>query len=70
MLDKNCPCTKDCPDRNVDFCRSCEKLKKYRAEKEEEYNKRKAEFEFKLYENGKWDKQFRRTANFKKGVIK
>ena len=70
MIDKNCPCTKDCPDRNPSFCPTCEKFKIYRAEKQKEYDKHKQDFEFRVYESSKWNGKHQRARNFKKGTIK
>lgn len=70
MIDKNCPCVKSCPDRNPSFCPTCEKLKIYRAAKEKEYDKRQNEFEFRIYENSKWNGRFHKSINFKRGILK
>lgn len=38
MMDKNCPCTMNCPNRPN--CRDCEPFKRYREEKNKEYAER------------------------------
>lgn len=70
MIDKNCPCTRDCPDRSPKFCPSCEKFKQYRAEKQKEYEKHAREFEFRAYESAKWNGKFQKDINFKKRNIR
>lgn len=48
MMDRNCPCTKDCPNRGR-YCTKCEPFKKYREERQKEYVERTKETQIKIY---------------------
>lgn len=55
-IDKDCPCTMDCPDRPN--CKGCERFKVYKEKKFAEYEQRQAERDFKDYEYDLYRKKF------------
>lgn len=66
----DCPCTKDCPDRSPEYCKTCEKGIAYKNSKLEEYEKRKPAFEYMLYEGTQINRAARAAKDFKKGILK
>lgn len=67
-MDKDCPCTIDCPDRPN--CKGCEKFKAYKQKKLESYQYKSAEQEFKSYQMETFNKAMKRADRFKRGNIK
>ena len=65
-MSNDCPCTKDCPDRNYEYCKTCEKQIAYKNKKLEQYSRRTPEQDYKYYRH---DINFRyavKSAKFKK----
>lgn len=67
-FDKDCPCTKDCPDRPN--CRGCERFKAYKQKKLEGYQGKTPEQEFRSYQMETYKKAQKRADRFKRGNIK
>lgn len=59
-MDKDCPCTMDCPDRPN--CKGCERFKAYKEKKFAEYEERQTERDFKNYEYDLYRKKFDRSV--------
>ena len=68
MIDKDCPCTSDCPDRPN--CRGCKRGNEYRAKKIQESRQKQAENEFNGYLFGKYITRQHKSMKFKKGRLK
>ena len=70
MIDKRCPCTKDCPDRNPAYCKVCEKGKSYKNMKFAEYEQSNREFDFRLYESKQINRAAKAAKEFRKGLLR
>ena len=68
MIDKDCPCTSDCPDRPN--CKGCKRGNGYRAKKIQESRQKQAENEFNGYLFGKYITRQHKSMKFKKGRLK
>lgn len=63
---EDCPCTRECPDRNVDFCKTCEKYKLYEKEKFEKYRAAQPAKSFRSYQYEVGFKYAVKTAKYLK----
>ena len=70
MMVKDCPCTKDCPDRSPSFCPKCPKGIEYKNNKFKEHEQRRANQEFSIYEQEKWNVKTRKAFQFKTKTLK
>ncbi len=65
---KDCPCTKDCPDRPN--CKGCERGNAWRKKKNEMIEQNAAERDFYLYQCSTYNRAMKRAERFRKGNIK
>lgn len=68
MIDKDCPCTRDCPDRPN--CKGCERFKVYKDKKFAEYKRKETERIYQQSQIDKWHKRAIANVKFKKGILK
>ena len=64
------PCTVDCPDRGVNYCRQCEKFKEYRRKSQEWYEYHRMDSSTYWAKIEYLRKQDKINKNFRNGILK